>query len=193
MPRAGLTQAKVVTVAGDLADEVGLERLTLAAVAERCGVALPSLYKHVAGLDGLHRDLSVAALGQVVAELTRATVGRAGHDALRSMADALRSFGHRHPGRYAASVRAPADGDDEHLHLSDEAVGVLVAILGAYGIGGTDAIDAVRSVRAAVHGFISLEANGGFRMAQDIEASYHRLIDALDVAFTSWAGKATAP
>ncbi|MEV1143797.1 TetR family transcriptional regulator, partial [Micromonospora sp. NPDC049799] len=54
MPRAGLTPQTVVRAAADLADEVGLDRLTLAAVAARLGVALPSLYKHVRGADALH-------------------------------------------------------------------------------------------------------------------------------------------
>jgi len=40
MPRAGLSEGRVVDEAEQLADEVGLSRLTLAAVAERLGVAL---------------------------------------------------------------------------------------------------------------------------------------------------------
>ena len=41
MPRAGLTTQRVITEAATVADEVGLDRLTLAAVAQRCGVSLP--------------------------------------------------------------------------------------------------------------------------------------------------------
>jgi AcrR family transcriptional regulator len=46
MPRVGLTHERVVAEAAVVADEVGLESLTLAAVAKRVGVAIPSLYKH---------------------------------------------------------------------------------------------------------------------------------------------------
>jgi AcrR family transcriptional regulator len=187
MPRAGLTRDKVVALAADVVDDVGVERLTLAAVAERAGVALPSLYKHVSGIDGLHRDLSVLALRELVGELTRAAAGKAGRDALVALADAMRDYARRHPGRYAASAKAPDPDDDEHAALSNDAVTLVVDVLAAYRIAGTDAIDAVRAVRAAVHGFVALEAAGGFRMAQDLDASYHRLIDALDVAFTTWA------
>src|SRR4051812_50226135 len=65
MPRAGLTRARVASVAAEVADEVGLERLTLAAVAQRLGVSGPALYKHVAGLDALQRDVAVVAGGGV--------------------------------------------------------------------------------------------------------------------------------
>ena len=49
VPRAGLTEARVVDEAERIADEVGLARLTLAAIADRLGVRQPSLYKHIDG------------------------------------------------------------------------------------------------------------------------------------------------
>ena len=51
VPRAGLNPDRIAAVAAEVADEVGLERLTLAMVASRLGVSGPALYKHVAGLD----------------------------------------------------------------------------------------------------------------------------------------------
>ena len=78
MGRAGLTPQRVAEEAALLADEVGLDQLTLAAVAQRFGVALPSLYKHVRGLDGLRRDLAVVGVQQLAEALSRAAVGQIG-------------------------------------------------------------------------------------------------------------------
>ena len=61
MPRAGLTPERIIGQAATVADEVGLDRLTLAAVAQRCGVSLPGLYKHVSGLEEVKRGISIAA------------------------------------------------------------------------------------------------------------------------------------
>ncbi|KGM16595.1 hypothetical protein N867_18195, partial [Actinotalea fermentans ATCC 43279 = JCM 9966 = DSM 3133] len=61
MPRAGLNRAAVVDLAQAVADEAGpggFDGLTLAAVAARAGVAVPSLYKHVDGLVDLRRELA---------------------------------------------------------------------------------------------------------------------------------------
>ena len=186
MPRAGLTPQRVVEEAGAVADAAGLDRLTLAAVADRFGVAIPSLYKHVRGLDGLRRDLAVLAVRELTATLSRAAVGRAGRDALHAMADAFRAYATAHPGRYAASVRAPDPGDAEHLAAADDTIRVFLAILAGYGITGPDAIDAIRGLRAAMHGFVALEAAGGFGLPQSVDASYQRLVDALDAALTAW-------
>jgi hypothetical protein len=43
----------VIDEAAQMADEIGLSHLTLAAPADRLGVRYPSLYKHVDGMDGL--------------------------------------------------------------------------------------------------------------------------------------------
>ncbi|MEU8191100.1 TetR family transcriptional regulator [Micromonospora carbonacea] len=84
MPRAGLNRQVVVREAARLADEVGLDRLTLAALANRLGVALPSLYKHVRGADELNQKLAALATAELADALTAAAAGRAGGDALRS-------------------------------------------------------------------------------------------------------------
>jgi len=186
MPRAGLTPQRVVEEAGAVADATGLDRLTLAAVADRFGVAIPSLYKHVRGLDGLRRDLAVLAVRELTAALARAAVGRAGRDALHAMANAYRAYATAHPGRYAASVRAPAPGDTEHLTAADDALDVFFSVLAAYGIRADDAIDAIRALRAAMHGFVTLEAGGGFGLPQSVDVSYHRLVDVLDTALKAW-------
>jgi AcrR family transcriptional regulator len=191
MPRAGLTPRRVVEEAAAVADEGGLDRLTLAAVAERCGVALPSLYKHVHGLDGLRRDLAVLAVRELTATLSKAAVGRAGSDALHAIADAYRAYATAHPGRYAASVRAPDTGDAEHLAAAADALAVFTAVLAGYGITGPDAIDAIRGLRAAMHGFVALEAAGGFGMPHSVDGSYARLLDALDSALRTWPTRST--
>src|SRR5664279_3382526 len=119
VPRAGLNRAVIAAAAADLADEIGWQEITLAAVAARFGVRQPSLYKHVAGLAELRRDVSVLAGRELHAELTHAAVGRSGSDALHAMADAYRTYAKKHPGRYAASVIAPAAGDAERAQPAD--------------------------------------------------------------------------
>lgn len=188
MPRAGLTRERVVAEAALVADEAGLDRLTLAAVAKRCGVSLPGLYKHVDGLDSVRRDITVLAVRELTAALAAAAAGRAERDALHAIARAYREYAVRHPGRAAASVRAPAPGDEEHNAAGNAAVSLIAAVLAGYGIEGADAIDAIRSLRAALHGFVTLETAGGFGLAQSVDATFTRYIDALDTAFRTWSG-----
>lgn len=190
MPRAGLTAERVVAEAAVTADDFGFDRLTLAAVAERLGVRLPSLYKHIESLDGLRRDVAVLATRELGGELTRSAVGRSGGEALSALAGAYRDFGRRHPGRYAATVRAPAQEDAQHTAAVDVVLRVVLAVLGGYGLTGADAIDAARTVRAGLHGFVTLETAGGFGLPRDVDRSFERFLQATDIALTNWPNDA---
>jgi hypothetical protein len=94
-------------------------------------------------------------------------------------AHAYRDYARRHPGRYAAIQRAPDPSDEEWATAAGAAVGVLVAILRGYGLGGDEAIHAVRAVRSALHGFVSLEAAGGFGLPVDLDSSFDQMVGAL--------------
>jgi len=188
VPRAGLTPAVVVARASELADETGFSQLTLAAVAQRLGVALPSLYKHVRGLDDLQRQIAAQALRELTDTITRATAGRSRTTALRALAGAYWDYAHAHPGGYAATLRAPSSDDPESALVAGQLLDVVYAVLEGYGIEGDDAVDATRTVRALLHGFVALEAVGAFGMARDVRASFDRAIDALDKSLAGWSG-----
>ena len=189
MPRVGLTRSRVTAVAADLVDETGFESLSLSAVAKRVGVSQPALYKHVAGLDALRRDVAVLAVGELAEILHDARAGLHGRPALRAVCAAYRDHAAAHPGRAAASVRAPAPGDVDHATVGAAAVGELLAVLADYGIGdGDEGVHAVRQIRACLHGFVALEAGGGFGLPESVDETFVRLVDALDVAFRTRGG-----
>jgi AcrR family transcriptional regulator len=179
VPRAGLNPAVVVAAAADLADANGLDAVTLAAVAGAVGVRTPSLYNHVGGLDDVRRGVALTALREIGDALRDAAVGRAGDDALTAMAHAYRAYAREHPGRYAATQHAPADDDAELSAAGARAVDVLLAILRGYDLEGDAAIHAARAVRSALHGFVALEAGGGFGIQVDLDESFDRMVAAL--------------
>jgi AcrR family transcriptional regulator len=186
VPRAGLNTDRVVAEAAELADEVGLDQLTQAALAARLGVRQPSLYNHVGGSDALLRLISMRGKAELGDVLGRAAIGRARDDALVAMAHAWRAWALAHPGQYQAAERGAAPGDAEHEAVARRTVEVMAAVMDGYGIHGEDAIDAIRAFRAALHGFVSLEANHGFAFPASVDRSFDRLVHALARALSSW-------
>ncbi len=186
MPRQGLDAQQVVARAAQIADADGLAQVTLARVAAELGVRAPSLYNHVAGRPALLRALAIRSLAELTAELREAAVGRSGADALRAIAHAYRAYAHRHPGRYAATLGAPAADDQQYAAAAQHAVGVLLAVLAGWGLEGEQALHRVRVLRAALHGFVTLEAEGGFGLPLDLDTSFDLLLQ------TVIAGLATA-
>jgi AcrR family transcriptional regulator len=183
MPRAGLDTSTVVAAGAALADEVGLAALTMGLLANRLGVRPPSLYKHVASLDELRHGISVQAKREFAHHLARDSVGRSGPDAVRAFADSYRHWALEHPGRYAATLPAPAAGDGEDRRVSEEALQVLLDVLAGFGLPDARVVDSARALRSALHGFVALEGADSFRMARDVTRSFHFLIDTLIAGF----------
>jgi AcrR family transcriptional regulator len=176
MPRAGLDADAVVSAAAELADAHGLEAVTLAALAQRLGVRPPSLYAHIDGLEDLRRRIGARGARELAATLWSAAAGRARRDVLEAVARAYREYARAHPGCYEALQRAPAGGRSEDAQA---VVDVVVAVLRGYGIEGDSAIHAVRTIRSALHGFVSLEAEGGFGMPLAVDDSFERMVAVL--------------
>ena len=53
---------------------------------------------------------------------------------------------------------------------------VVVAVIRAWNLEGDAAVHAIRTVRSALHGFVALEAAGGFELPVDLETSFDRLV-----------------
>ena len=164
----------------------GFADLTLAAVAARAGVAVPSLYKHVRSLGDLRREVALVAVDELTAVLEAAGRGWSGSDALAGQLRAIRDHARRHPGRYAATQMTPeasAAGAEAHRAAAARTVAAMAAALGTRSATpptkDDELVHRVRTVRSAVHGFVSLELSGGFGLPQDIDESFEHLISTL--------------
>jgi AcrR family transcriptional regulator len=208
--RAGLTPERVVSEAEAIVDLVGLDRLTLSELAVRLGVRQPSLYNHIESLQGLHRHIAINAKRELAGVLASAAVGKSGADAVVAIATAYRRWALEHPGRYATTVRAPAPDDADDSAASAAATEVVFAVLAGFGVGSGDRVvgvvggvggvgvgvggdadalvHATRALRAALHGFVDLEARGGFALPVDLDESFGRLVAGLVAGLVTGLG-----
>lgn len=175
--RPGLTSEVVLAEAAALADETGLDALSLAELAVRLGIRPPSLYNHVASLEELKRGLAMLALRDLANSLSKAVIGRSRDDAVRSLAAAYREFVKKHPGLYQATQRAVRTEDAELSQASEEVVNVCLAVLRGYGLDHRAGLHALRGLRSAVHGFATLEITGGFGIPLSVDESFAWLVE----------------
>ncbi len=183
--RPGLTTDAVVAAAAELVDADGLGALSLSTLADRLGVKTPSLYNHVAGLGGLRTLLALHGIELLAESLRTATMGRSRGDAVRHLAAAYRQFAREHPGLYPLTQEAHPE-DPAYDEPSRRAIAPVLAALLGFGIEGDDAVHAARTLRSALHGFVSLEAGSGFGIDLDPADSFERLVDLLVGALETW-------
>jgi AcrR family transcriptional regulator len=178
VPRAGLSPQRVIDAACDLADESGMANLTMALLAKQLGVRQPSLYNHVDGMPALLRGIAIQAKHELADVLAWSTMGRSGTDAVRALAGAYREWALQHPGRYEATVPAPASGDAEDEQASGRVREVFLTVLSGCELRGEEElVHAHRAARAALHGFVAREAGGALGIPVDPGESFDFLID----------------
>ncbi len=186
MPRAGLNPEVLARAAAELADEEGLEAVTVSGLARRVGVRPASLYSHVAGTTDLRLRVALLALEETAALAADAVAGRSGRDALVALADVHRDYARARPGCWAASqLRLPAElvvgsAGPRHAELTR-------AVLRGYDVPPADEVAAVRLLGSVLRGYPSLELGGGFDHSEpDSETTWRRALDALDVLLRAW-------
>ena len=199
MPRVGLNRAAVVSAAIELVDDGGANGfadLTLAALASRLGIAVPSLYKHVASLADLRREVEIMCVDQLTEVISRASTGLAGRDAIRGMAQAIREFAHRYPARYSATQVAPRRDDpidDDLAAAGERTIDVMSAVLRGFDLPPALTIDAIRVIRSSLHGFVVLELGGGFGLPDDLDHSFALLVDMVTVGIERISAETPGP
>jgi len=182
-PRRGLDLEVIIATAAGMADEHGIEAVTLASLSQQLGIRPPSLYNHVNGLNGLRRHLAVAGLKQLAeaieAAMNKGRAIKSGEDeTMREIARAYIAFARRHPGLYELTLRSPQERDDEYEYESNRLVGMLLEALAPYRLEKNAAIHMIRGFRSYLHGFASLEQRGGFGMPLDVDESMELTIQA---------------
>lgn len=108
MSRMGLTTQRVVSAGCELADRVGFERLSLGELAAKLGVRVPSLYKHIGGVDDLRSRIAEESGAGLRQSLEDAIRGHQGRAALAAVARRYRDWTREHPGGYQSMVWAGA-------------------------------------------------------------------------------------
>lgn len=186
MPRAGLTTDRVVRAGADLADEAGLDAVTLSAVARGFDVKVASLYSHVAGSADLREGIARLALDELADLASDALAGRSGRDALVAFATTYRDYAREHPGRYAAT-RTPIPADSPAVEAGRRHAALTRSILRGYDLDETASVHAVRLLGSVFHGFADLELSGSFdHSAPPADESWVAILDALDATLRQW-------
>lgn len=178
--KKGLDTQTILNTAAELAEEKGIENVTLLQVAERLGVKSPSLYNHLSGVRELSLGIAKIAIGRLENDVQNAAVGRSKSEALMAIAMAYREFEKKNPELYKAILRYPDYDDANVQEAGHTVVRILYRVMQPYHYSKEETIHFVRGFRSALHGFVSLEEAGFFKDPEaDAEESYRQMVSRL--------------
>jgi AcrR family transcriptional regulator len=174
---AQISREAVLSAALAVADELGLEAVTMHAVARRLQVTPMALYRHVddknALLDGL--------VERLLTEYPMPLAGQGWQERLTALAAGIRDAARRHPAVFPLLLTRPAVTPAARL-VRD----TVHAALREAGLTGSEVGRAERLISTAVLGFAASEASGRFRSHTQavIDADFAELLRWLQLALT---------
>ncbi|MEC1548787.1 TetR-like C-terminal domain-containing protein [Bacillus rugosus] len=169
-PRIGLNQNMIVDAAAGIADQEGLNSVTLAALSKKMNVRPPSLYNHVNGLQAIKTELAVSGLTRLYDQMADSVTEQKGDIAMLSLAHAYVDFAVQNPGYYEAALLKVQDKRAEIV--SEQIVQLVTQLLIENGYASEEtAIHATRGLRSLLHGFTALIAKEAFEREEDISES----------------------
>jgi AcrR family transcriptional regulator len=144
---------QILDAALAIADEQGLDAITMRAVAARIGLTAMALYPHVRSKD----DLLDGLVGRLLAELSRPDPAEPWRDRLRALGRSARELAHRHPTVVPLLFARPATTPDAVLVVD----AIYQALLDA-GVPDSEVARVERLVSTFVLGYAISEAGGRF-------------------------------
>ena len=187
MPRVRIDPDAITQIAVAIVDDLGLEELSLTAVAEKLGVGPSALYSHVDGLEGLRQRVAAQAMANLLNRVRNAAIGVAGTDAVVSVSTAYRQFATEHPGQFRSTVMPPGAGQSRDASklasTEDEVLNVFALVYQGSGMKSDRCRLAARTTHTALHGFVTLEVRRGPSRNQDDE--FRELLDFVTGGLTS--------
>lgn len=163
MARKGLSRDAIVDAAAALAEQKGMENVTVRELADALDVKPASLYNHLQGMPELNARLAECALDRLMDALGQAIEGKQAADALRALAAAYRAFAQEQPQLYRAMLLLPRFSDPELVARKHAFMGLFQRMLEPLGMPEEERTHLSRLIRSTLHGFVSMEAAGFFR------------------------------
>ncbi|WP_051271436.1 TetR/AcrR family transcriptional regulator [Shimazuella kribbensis] len=171
MPRVGLDKTKIIQAAIAIANEHGIEQVSIASLAKNLGVRPPSLYNHFKSLMEIRTQIAREGMQRLEETLLRSVAGKSGEDALLHFSKQYLLFANDHPGLYEATIQPMNTPDKVVKETSKNMIDLLIQLLATFSLEEENALHLVRGLRSIVHGFASLQRADGFQMNFKVEES----------------------
>ena len=179
MAKKGLDKESVIAAAAELANEKGLDELSLKDLANRLEIRSPSLYNHISGLDELKREIMLYGWEQLGDEMLKAAEEHCGYDAIKAMCRAFYRYAAENKGVFGAMLWYNKYADEDSMNATVAMFSQLYKTLGEVGISREISEHLIRTLRGFLEGFSLLVNNGAFGHLADVNESFELSLDVL--------------
>lgn len=179
LAKKGLDKNSVIERAATLANEKGLENVTIKELADSLEIRSPSLYNHISGLEELRKEIMLYGWKQAEKRILQAAAGTEGYDAIRAMCREFYLYASENKGIFSAMLWYNKYADEASSEATSGLFSRLYGIMEDMGISRERTEHLIRTLRGFLEGFALLVNNGAFGHPADIDESFEVSLDVL--------------
>ena len=166
------TDRLILSATLKIVERGGHEAVTMAKIAGNVGIQAPSLYKRFPSRKAVLLLVQLQVFRDLRDVIERSGRGLSPMEALREMAAAYRAYARKHPNAYRLMFLSELEATAESNEARLAAVRPVFDCLGLLGIPSQDWLPTARVFTAFLHGFVTMELSGSFKMGGDIGADF---------------------
>jgi AcrR family transcriptional regulator len=175
---AKTTDAAVIAAARRLLEKKGIDGLTLIDVAAAVGLRAPSLYRRFDNREALLHHVELALWNGLAEVLRKAARPTDPIVSLTAQAVAYRRFAKKNPNGYALLFQSTSPRSQAGLHAREQAFAASIPAFAKL-VGEEQLLSAARVLTPYLHGFVSMEIAGAFRLGGGLDAAFRRGVAAI--------------
>ena len=179
MAKAGLDKTIIIEKASALANEKGLDSLSMKLLAEELGVQPPSLYNHIGSLEGLKSSLMLTGWSRLQQRMLKSAAGIGGWDAFRVMCREFYSFAVEEPGVFNAMLWYNKYAGSDTMAATEDFFSYFYRTMAGLNISRERSEYLLRTIRGFLEGFALLVNNGAFGHSASIDESFELSVEVL--------------
>ena len=172
MARMGLDKNAVIYRAAQLANDVGIENITLKMLADDLNIQPPSLYNHIRGLDDLKKELMVYGWLQTEEKIIDSIAGISGYEALEVGCRTFLEFATANPGVFNTMLWYNKFESAEMQNATEKLFSVAIKVASSLNISQENCVHLIRTFRSFLEGFALLVNNNAFGNPVSIKDSF---------------------
>lgn len=181
-----ISKPLVIQTASAIADDSGLNQVTLKNVAEKLGIRTPSLYNHIESLEELLREVAHNGMESMNQSMMQAAIGKSGIDAIHAVSWEYFSYVLQHPGVYETIQWATWHGNEKTSQIWNQYISLLKTLILSCGFNESDVKEITDLLTGILHGYTSLQLRNAL---ENPKAAKDNLHVAMETVLTGIQGR----
>ena len=167
-----INEELILKTSASIANEVGLDNLSLKELAKELNIKSPSLYNYITSLEELKKKLMVYGWREMSEKIVMSAVGVTGYDALKNMCNEFYKYATNNKGVFSAMLWYNKFESPELDNATSKLFDIIFKILKPMNISIENINHIIRTLRSFLEGFSLLVNNNAFGSPVSVKESF---------------------